>query len=184
MGSYSQTNGGSTPVSTGGKGTNQAVGATAGGRQPITINDLPPDIQARVNIDRRLPSPATPPQPAPQQNYAYQQQPAWLSALASIFQPRQQPAFRYQAPTYAQMQQQANPNGWQAPPPVYVAPPPPPPAASQPAPTTQPNVQASVYDPGYYAAGRATGGRIEHRESAHFPHDVVERALAFLRREQ
>jgi len=121
MGSYSQTNGGSTSVSTGGKGTSMSVGPMYPG-------------------------------------YTGYQQSPWLGILSGLLQRQQmqqQPAFRYQAPTYAQMQQQANPNGWQAPPPVYV---PPPPVAAPPPPAATPAYQPYDVGPRLGQDANATTG--------------------------
>ena len=154
--------------STGGKGTSQAVGSTVGSMQPVA-------------------------QMPPQQNYAYQQQPAWMSALASILQ-RQQPAFQYQAPNYAQMQQQALPQGWPTPPPMYT--PPPPPAAAPPQDTERrmaemqarinqlTEQQARPHDPAgsNLFAGNARGGRIKRKTGERAKPNIVEQALAVTRR--
>ena len=147
MGAYTQTNGSSMPVSTGGKGT--------------SASQYP--------------------------GYANYNQMPWLNILSGILQQRQQPAFQYQAPNYAQMQQQALPQGWPTPPPMYTPPPPPPAAApSQDTERRMAEMQARInqlteqqarpYDPGQMTQAR--GGRIKKKAKS----DIVEQALAVTRR--
>ena len=133
-------------ASAGGKGTNQAVGGMRGYTPP------PPNYRNQAPVYGG-PNSGAPGQSGMAPRYAYQQQPAWMSALQSIFQPRQQQSFRYQAPTYAQMERRANPGGWQAPPPVWQ--PPPPPAAPPPpvaAPAPPPPSPWDNYNPGMDAS--------------------------------
>ena len=155
MGVYTQTNGASMPVSTGGKGT--------------SASQYP--------------------------GYANYNQMPWLNILSGILQQRQQPAFQYQAPNYAQMQQQALPQGWPTPPPMYTPPPPPPAAApSQDTERRMAEMQARInqlteqqarpHDPAgsNLFAGNARGGRIKRKTSGRAKPNIVEQALAVTRR--
>lgn len=161
---------GAMPPSTGGKGTNQAVGAGP------TQTGAPVGPEARP-ISQMVMRPENMRQQPPQ-NYAYQQQPAWLNALAAIFQRPQQPAFRYQAQTYDQMRQQALPLGWQTSP-VYTPPPPPVTAPPPAAPVQQPATQPQIYDPvslGFSGHTMARGGRAGYRQGGAVPTEAQKHA--------
>ena len=100
--------------------------------------------------------------------YANYQPSPWQGILAGILQrQQQQQAYRYQAPSYAQMRQQALPQGWQAAP-VYTPPPPPtPPPTDTAARMNQMAEQKNqIYDPialGLSGHTMARGGRAHYR---------------------
>lgn len=222
MGSYTQTNGGSTPVSTGGKGTSMSLppawahnapragfgddygnsprptsptydptgGGPAATSLPQGYQPLP--SQGGKGSSQTVGGMSPPPDVAARYGGSQQQ---ILTALRSLFQPRQQqPSYQYQAPTYAQMQQQALPQGWQSP----QAPPTPPPAAPAPAADTERRMaemqarinqlteqRSQVYDPiamGLSGHTVATGGRIKRKTGGKVKSNIVERALAATRR--